>query len=57
MWADDAPFHDVMNQEMDEELPYGMDPSFINLVLNIVTFASGLSTENSSRPTTALSTA
>lgn len=27
MWADGASFQDLVNQEMGEEFPYGMDPT------------------------------
>ncbi len=30
MWADGASFQDVVNQEMGDMFPYGMDPTIIN---------------------------
>jgi len=30
MWADGANFQDVVNQEMGDRFPYGMDPTLIN---------------------------
>jgi len=45
MWADGASFEFVMNQEMGDQFPFGMDPTLTNMdnvVRSNATFAAGL---------------